>query len=90
MKICKESGKSANEYCYLAEGNTIEEVGKLIYNEDWKVNKDADFVYNEKDEDAVCKLHTEENTKPTVPTLPTEPTEPTEPSWGGWPGLPWH
>ena len=93
VKICKESGKIANEYCYLAEGNTIEEVGKLIYNEDWKVNKDADFVYNEKDEDAVCKLHTEENTKPTVPTLPTlptEPTEPTEPSWGGWPGLPWH
>ena len=44
VKICKESGKIANEYCYLAEGNTIEEVGKLIYNEDWKVNKDADFV----------------------------------------------
>lgn len=32
VKICKESGKIANEYCEKADGNTVEEVGKLIYN----------------------------------------------------------
>ena len=87
VSICEESGKIANEYCYLAEGNTITEVGKLIYNEDWKVNKDADFVYNPEDEDAVCKLHTKDNTKPSEPSKPTDPTEPTTPVT---PVIPWH
>lgn len=85
VKICKESGKIANEYCEKADGNTVEEVGKLIYNKNWKVNKDADFVYNPEDKEQVCTIHTAESVKPTEPTegptdptLPTEPTEPTE------------
>ena len=86
VKICKESGKIANEYCEKADGNTVEEVGKLIYNKNWKVNKDADFVYNPEDKEQVCTIHTAESVKPTEPTegptdptLPTEPTEPTAP-----------
>ena len=85
VKICKESGKIANEYCEKADGKTVEEVGKLIYNKNWKVNKDADFVYNPEDKEQVCTIHTAESVKPTEPTegptdptLPTEPTEPTE------------
>lgn len=87
VKICKETGKIANEFCEKAEGNTIEEVGMLIYNEDWKVNKDADFVYNKDDDSRICDVHTEESTRPTEPPTesgggiePTEPTESTEPS----------
>lgn len=81
VKICKESGKIANEYCELAEGNTVTEVGKLIFNKDWKVNKDAPYVYNEKDTDAVCTLHTKDNVHPSVdPTEPSEPTEPPQPT----------
>ena len=80
VKICKESGKIANEYCELAEGNTVTEVGKLIFNKDWKVNKDAPYVYNEKDPNAVCTLHTKESVQPTEPSEPTEPPTPIEPT----------
>lgn len=87
VKICGESGKIANEYCELVEGNTFEEKGMLIYNEDWKVNKDKEWVYNEEDEEAFCHIHTEESTKPTEPSTDptdssstTESTEPTEPT----------
>ncbi len=80
VKICKESGKIANEYCEHVEGNTVTEVGMLIFNKDWKVNKDAPYVYNEKDTDAVCTLHTKESLQPTEPSEPTDPTDPTEPA----------
>lgn len=80
VKICKESGKIANEYCELVEGNTVTEVGMLIFNNDWKVNRDAPYVYNEKDTDAVCTLHTKESLQPTEPSEPTDPTDPTEPA----------
>ena len=79
VKICKESGKIANEYCEHVEGNTVTEVGMLIFNKDWKVNKDAPYVYNEKDTDAVCTLHTKDSLQPTEPSEPTEPADPTEP-----------
>ena len=81
VKICGESGKIANEYCEQAEGNKIEEKGMLIFNEDWKVGKEEEWVYNEKDEDAFCKIHTADSVKPTEPsTDPTDPTESTEPT----------
>ncbi len=79
VDICQATGKIANEYCALVPGNTVESVGMLIYNEDWKVNKDEDYVYNPEDKEAVCSLHTSHNIKPTKPSgEPTEPTEPTD------------
>lgn len=79
VKICGESGKIANEYCEHVEGNEIKEVGKLIYNKDWKVNKDAPYVYKEDDPDAVCSIHGPDSTENTEPTeKPTEP-KPTDP-----------
>lgn len=82
VKICKESGKIATEYCEEAEGNEVEEVGMLIYNKNWKVNKDESYVYNENDKDAFCTVHKEKPTEPpTEPTKkPTEKPEPTEPT----------
>ena len=93
VKICGESGKIANEYCEKVHGNEIKEVGMLIFNPKWKVNKDAPYVYKEDDASAVCTIHTasstegptEETTEPTTagpqPTEPTpEPPAPTEPS----------
>ena len=87
VKICEASGKIANEYCEHVEGNTVTERGMLIFNKDWKVNKDEPYVYNEKDEGSFCTLHTADSTRPstedptdpsTEPTAPTEPTEPTD------------
>ncbi len=86
VDICQTSGMIANEYCHLASGNTIESVGMLIYNEDWKVNKEEDYVYNPEDKEAVCTVHNEKNVKPTEP--PTEPSEPTEPT--DFTIRPWH
>ena len=83
VKICQETGKIANEYCELAEGNTVEEAAMLLYNKDWKVEKDKEHVYNPEDEEQVCHVHTKDNTKPTEPTEPTEPIGPS-------PILPWH
>lgn len=85
VKICKESGKIANEYCEQVEGNTVDEVGMLIYNEDLKVIKDEPYVYHEDDKDNVCTLHTKNSVEPSVepstdPTEPTEPTTPPEPT----------
>lgn len=92
VKICKKSGKIATEFCEADKDNELEEVGKLIYNKDWKVHKDEDYVYNKDDKDALCDVHkeapteepTEEPTKkPTSSTTSgTEPTEPTEPTTG--------
>ena len=83
VKICGATGLVANEYCELAPGNTLTEVGKLIYNEEWKVNKDEYFVYNPEKEGTVCTVHTPESLMPTEPptesTTTPEPTEPTEP-----------
>ena len=84
VKICGESGKVANEYCEHVKGNEIKEVGMLIYNSKWKVNKDAPYVYKEDDPNAVCTLHTPDTTEGTEPsTEPPKPTEvpvPTEPT----------
>ena len=84
VKICSESGKIANEYCEHVKGNEIKEVGMLIYNSKWKVNKDAPYVYKEDDPNAVCTLHTPDTTEGTEPsTEPPKPTEvpvPTEPT----------
>ena len=59
----------------------------LIYNSEWKVNKDASYVYKEGDASAVCTIHTanstepsEGPTEPTGPSTPTEPPAPTEPA----------
>ena len=93
VKICGESGKIANEYCEKVHGNEIKEVGMLIFNPKWKVNRDAPYVYKEDDASAVCTIHTasptegptEETTEPPTagpqPTEPSpEPPAPTEPS----------
>ena len=86
VKICGESGKIANEFCEHVEGNEITEVGKLIYDPDWKVNKDADYVYNKDDPSQICSIHTADSTASTEPSEPTEPTSdvnppaPTEPA----------
>ncbi len=88
LKICGASGKIANEYCEQVEGNEITEVGKLIFNPDWSVNKDASFVYHPDDPGEVCTLHTAESvtpdptdpTNPTDPSIPTEPPTPTDPA----------
>ncbi|MDR0889049.1 MAG: transglycosylase domain-containing protein [Oscillospiraceae bacterium] len=91
VKICEESGKIATEFCELAEGNKVTEVGMLLFNEDWKVNRDKDFVIKPEQLEILCDLHTEEepNTDPTEEsTNPTEEstdpteesTEPTEPT----------
>lgn len=84
VKICGASGKVCNEYCEHVPGNTVTEVGKLIYDEDWKVNKDADFVYNPDDPTQICTLHTADSVVPTDPTIPSSddepPIEPTEPA----------
>lgn len=84
VTICSETGKVATEYC-----TETEEIGMLLYNEDWKVNKDKEYVYDP-EEAETCDLHAEppepteplnptESTEPTEPPTPTEPTEPTEP-----------
>lgn len=75
VKICKESGKIANEFCEHAHGNSVEEVGMLIYNEDWKVHKEEPWVYNAEDKDAICSIHNAHTAQDPEPT--TEPT--TEP-----------
>ncbi len=94
VKVCKESGKIANEYCEKYEGNEIEEVGKILKEYAWDedVKNHCDFIYDPEDKDAVCTLHTKdgvpetseessENTEPTEETSePTEPpTDATEP-----------
>ena len=80
VKICKESGKIANEYCEHVPGNTVEETGMLVYNKDWKVNKDAPYVYNEEKAE-VCTLHGPGSIQPPEEeTLPPEPTEPETPA----------
>ncbi len=89
VQICTETGMIATEFC-----PETEEVGMLVFNEDWKVNKEEEYVYNpEKVE--TCTLHTEEqesteestdpsdssdSSESTEPTEPTEPTESTEPT----------
>ncbi len=84
VEICKETGKLATKYCPKTEEKSM-----LILNEEWKVNKDAEHIYDpEKLE--TCDKHTtkptEETKKPTEePTEPTEETkkpteEPTEPT----------
>lgn len=87
VKICKQTGKVATEFC-----PDVEEVGMLIYDEDWKVNKDEKYVFNPDDYET-CNVHTEEaSSEPpddghegipepteTVPPEPIEPPAPTEP-----------
>lgn len=93
VKICEESGKIANEYCEEVPGNTVTEKGMLIFNEEWRVHKDEPYVYNEKNKDSFCTIHTKDSTKPTEPPTesqgPTEPTEPTEAPTPPDVSLPW-
>ena len=73
LDICEASGKVCNEYCALAEGNTVKKVSMLLFNKDWKVKKDENYVYNPEKTDSVCSVH---NILSVV--IPTEPsTEPT-------------
>ena len=74
VKICKESGKIATEFCEHIEGNTVEEVGMILKDKAWKedVRNHCSFIYDPEDMKAVCDLHTAEST--------TESTEPTEES----------
>lgn len=74
VKICKESGRVANEYCEHAHGNSVTEQGMLVFNKDWKVRKDEAHVYNE-EEAKVCTVHTASSVKPEPTDSPT-PTEP--------------
>jgi len=85
VKVCKESGKIANEFCEHVEGNTVEEVGMILKDRAWDedVKNHCSFIYDPEDQKAVCDVHTEETTaESTDPTEessePTEPTEPTE------------
>lgn len=86
VKICGASGKIATEYCELAEGNTITEVGKILYDKVWSGDRNESFVYNPNDASQVCTLHTAESIKPseepTEPStdveIPAEPTDPVE------------
>ncbi len=76
VELCKETGKVATEFC-----PEVEEKSMLLLNEDWKVNKDKDYVFDpEKAEE--CDKHTEEETTTEEETEKPEPTEsqkPTEP-----------
>lgn len=84
VKICAESGKIANEYCELAEGNTVKEVGKILYEKAWSSDRGEDYVYNPNDSSCTCSIHTAESIKPseeeteepsTDAELPTTPPE---------------
>lgn len=81
VTICKSSGMVATEFC----PETVEK-GMLIFNEEWKVHKDDEHVYNP-EKAKTCTEHThapepEPEPEPTVePTEPAtvSPFEPTEP-----------
>lgn len=69
VKICDETGKIATQYCEHYHGNSVTTRGMLLYQEEWKVNKDKSWVFNP--ETAVyCDKHTT--------PADVEPTEPTE------------
>ena len=74
VQICKATGKIANEYCEHVPGNTVEERGMLVFNEEWKAEYDEKWVYDPENKDLFCTEHNEESTIPTEP--PTEPSEP--------------
>ena len=46
VEICEATGKICNSYCALVPGNTVKKVSMLIFDEDWKVKKEEDYVYN--------------------------------------------
>lgn len=81
VSFCKESGKVATEYCEHYHGNSIETRGMLLYQEDWKVNKDKSWVFNPETAE-YCPLHIlppdEEPTEPTIDPIYT-PFDPFEP-----------
>ena len=88
VKICQETGKVATEFC-----PDVKEVGMLLFDENWKVNKDKEYVFNPEDYEE-CDVHTEEETseettgsegdgpgpEPLEPLEPTEPPAPPEPA----------
>lgn len=82
VKVCKESGKFANEFCEKCEGNEITEVGMILKEFAWSqdVKNHCSFIYDPEDKKAECTIHTAESTTESTEdsTGETEPTEPTE------------
>ena len=76
VDICALSEMVCNQYCAHDPGNTIKEVSMLLFNKEWKVNKDAEHVYDPEKKDIVCTVHTED-------TLNSTPPDPTEDPSGG-------
>ena len=88
VKICGASGKVCTEFCELAEGNEITTVSKVLFNKDWKVNKDAEYVFDPEKEEMFCDLHkTLEDVTPST-TDPSESTDPSNPDGSTGPSEP--
>ena len=64
VKVCKESGKIANEFCEHCEGNEVEEVGMILKEFAWSqdVKNHCSFIYDPEDKAAVCTVHTADST----------------------------
>ena len=83
VKVCKESGKIANEFCEKCEGNEVTETGMILKEFAWSedIRHHCSFIYDPEDKKAVCDIHTADSTVETAdPSADTEPTEPTEPT----------
>ena len=62
VNICEGSGKLCNDFCALSRENTVKEVAMLIFNKDWKEEKNKPnepmHIYEEeKKEEHTCDMH---------------------------------
>ena len=76
VKVCKESGKIANEFCEKCPGNQVTEVGMILKQYATTYTNSAS-IYDPNDASAICTIHTAESVTESTGD-PTEDTEPTE------------
>jgi penicillin-binding protein 1A len=86
VNICEGSGKLCNDFCALSRENTVKEVAMLIFNKDWKEEKNKPnepmHIYDEeKKEEHTCDMHSLLTL--IVPPDTENPTEGETPPEGG-------